>query len=180
MTPAPYELSVSQWFNTSGAIKLEQLKGCVVVIGAFQMLCPGCVSHSIPQLKKLHDLSNRWPLKVIGLHTVFEHHQAMQPYALAAFIHEYRLSFPIGVDASDGDSPLPVTMNVWQMRGTPSTFVFSAAGELRMHQFGHVDDLALGIVVGQLLDAAQKQAREVDHREQGNLPQKCSDSICAT
>ena len=90
MKPLPFELFVSQWFNTDGAVTLEQLKGRVVVIGAFQMLCPGCVTHSIPQLKKLQELSRDLPLTVIGLHTVFEHHQAMAPHALAAFIHEYR------------------------------------------------------------------------------------------
>lgn len=145
------ELSVSQWFNTDGAITLEQLKGRVVVVGAFQMLCPGCVVHSIPQLKKLHELSKNLPLTVIGLHTVFEHHRAMQPHALEAFIHEYRLTFPIGVAAYEGNSLMPKTMQDWQMRGTPSTFVFSANGELCLHEFAQVDDLPLGIFIGQLL-----------------------------
>ena len=153
MKTAPYELSVSQWFNTDGVVTLEQLKGRVVVVGAFQMLCPGCVTHSIPQLKKLHELSKNLPLTVIGLHTVFEHHQAMQPHALEAFIHEYRLSFPIGVAAYEANSQMPKTMADWHMRGTPSTFVFSANGDLCLHQFGHVDDLPLGIFVGQLLAA---------------------------
>lgn len=153
MKTAPYELSVSQWFNTDGVVTLEQLKGRVVVVGAFQMLCPGCVTHSIPQLKKLHELSKNLPLTVIGLHTVFEHHQAMQPHALEAFIHEYRLSFPIGVAAYEETSQMPKTMGDWHMRGTPSTFVFSANGDLCLHQFGHVDDLPLGIFVGQLLAA---------------------------
>ncbi len=151
MKSPTFQLSVSQWFNSDAALTLEQLKGNVVVVGAFQMLCPGCVTNSIPQLKKLHELSKNFPLKVIGLHTVFEHHQAMQPVSLEAFIHEYQLRFPVGVAAYDGDNPLPKTMDEWQIRGTPSTFVFSASGELCMHQFGHVDDLVLGTVIGQLL-----------------------------
>ena len=153
MKPPHFELSVSQWFNTDSAITLEQLKGRVVVVGAFQMLCPGCVTHSIPQLKKLHELSKDLPLTVIGLHTVFEHHQAMQPHALEAFIHEYRLSFAVGVAAYAGNSLMPKTMEEWHMRGTPSTFVFSANGDLSLHQFGHIDDLLLGVFVGQLIAA---------------------------
>ena len=160
MQSTPYEWSVSHWFNTDGDISLEQLKGRVVVVGAFQMLCPGCVAHSIPQLKKLHELSRSLPLTVIGLHTVFEHHQAMQPHALKAFIHEYGLHFPTGVAAYQGDNPMPKTMEAWQMRGTPSTLVFSATGELCLHEFGHLDDLALGVVIGQLLTTAQAQPRE--------------------
>jgi thiol-disulfide isomerase/thioredoxin len=151
MKPSPLELSVSQWFNTDSALTLDQLTGRVVVVGAFQMLCPGCVAYSIPQLKKLHDLSKELPLTVIGLHTVFEHHQAMQPHALAAFIHEYRLTFPVAVAAYAGNSLMPKTMEDWQMEGTPSTFIFSTDGALRLHKFGHVDDLSLGTFIGQLL-----------------------------
>lgn len=160
MSNAPFDLSgkplnhwsVGQWFNTTAPLDLEQFKGRVVVVGAFQMLCPGCVTHSIPQLKKLHELSQRLPLTVIGLHTVFEHHAAMQPHALEAFIHEYRLSFPVGVDAasSNGD-PLPKTMAAWRLQGTPSTLVFAPDGGLCLHEFGHVEDLVLGTVIGQLL-----------------------------
>jgi hypothetical protein len=171
MKPSPFELSVSEWFNTDSAVTLEQLKGRVVVVGAFQMLCPGCVSHSIPQLKKLHELSSDLPLTVIGLHTVFEHHQAMQPLALAAFIHEYRLSFPVGVAAYEGDSLMPKTMEDWHMRGTPSTFIFSAHGDLCLHQLGHIDDLQLGIFVGQLLAAVLPSTHlsaEKNHHE--NIP----------
>jgi peroxiredoxin len=151
ITLSSFELSVSQWFNTNTAINLADLKGRVVVVGAFQMLCPGCVAHSIPQLKKLHELSKDAPLTIIGLHTVFEHHEAMQPQSLKAFIHEYRLSFAIGVAAYEDNNPMPKTMEDWQMRGTPSTFVFSPDGSLCLHQFGHVDDLQLGIFLGQLL-----------------------------
>lgn len=153
MKPSPFELSVSQWFNTDNAVNLELLKGRVVVVGAFQMLCPGCVMHSIPQLKKLHELSRKLPLTVIGLHTVFEHHQAMQPHALEVFINEYRLQFAVGVAAFEKNNLMPKTMEDWRMQGTPSTFVFSATGELCLHQFGHVDNLSLGIVIGQLLAA---------------------------
>jgi thiol-disulfide isomerase/thioredoxin len=146
MKHSPLELSVSQWFNTDRAVTLEQLNGRVVVVGAFQMLCPGCVAHSIPQLKKLHELSRDLPLTVIGLHTVFEHHQAM-------------LAFPVGVAAYEGNSLTPKTMEDWHMRGTPSTFVFAANGDLSLHQFGHVDDLPLGIFVGQLIAAVNASTR---------------------
>jgi thiol-disulfide isomerase/thioredoxin len=122
----PASWFVSQWFNTREAVSLEQFKGRVVVVGAFQMLCPGCVAYSIPQLKKLHKLLHKLPLTVIGLHTVFEHHAAMQPHALEVFIHEYQLGFPVGVDAAyDDGRPIPQTMAAWQLRGTPSTMVFS-------------------------------------------------------
>jgi hypothetical protein len=37
-------------------------------------------------------------LAVIGLHTVFEHHSAMQEDSLRAFLHEYKVQFPVAID----------------------------------------------------------------------------------
>jgi len=151
---APPPLSVSRWFNTPAPLTLEGLKGRVVVLHAFQMLCPGCVSHGTPQAERLHRMFEAKDVAVIGLHTVFEHHAAMTPVALEAFIHEYRLTFPIGVDEAGTDGPIPVTMARYGMRGTPTTIVIDRAGIVRKHQFGQADDLSLGVAIGALLAEA--------------------------
>ena len=65
-------LRVAQWFNTENPITLESLRGRVVVLHAFQMLCPGCVSHGIPQAQRIRDAFLASDVSVIGLHTVFE------------------------------------------------------------------------------------------------------------
>jgi peroxiredoxin len=148
-----FEIQASQWFNTAEPLSLSQLKGRVVVVVAFQMLCPGCVLHAIPQLKKMHQLYRGAPVTVIGLHTVFEHHNAMQAHALEAFIHEYKLEFPVAIDAPSHDA-IPLTMQALQLRGTPSTLIWDSRWQLSVHEFGHMDDLALGTVIGQLLQAA--------------------------
>ena len=146
------EWDVAQWFNTDRPLRLADLRGQVVVVHAFQMLCPGCVLHAMPQARKLHELVGDQGVAVIGLHTVFEHHAAMQPHALAAFIHEYGLRFPVGVDApSDAGQPVPRTMARLGLQGTPTTLVLDRQGRLRMRHFGQVDDLALGVVLGRLL-----------------------------
>ncbi|WP_424361830.1 peroxiredoxin family protein [Methylocystis parvus] len=152
MTPpfAP-EISVSRWFNTPAAITLESLRGRVVMLHAFQMLCPGCVSHGTPQAQRAHQLFRNTDLTVIGLHTVFEHHAAMTPVSLEAFIHEYRLTFPIGVDQASDDSPAPVTMRRYEMRGTPTCILIGRDGTIRHHGFGQEDDMAIGAIIGTLL-----------------------------
>jgi hypothetical protein len=86
------ELVTSQWFNSPEPLTLASLKGKVVLIHAFQMLCPGCVAHGTPQAEKARRIFKGSDLQVIGLHTVFEHHEAMTPISLKAFIHEYRLN----------------------------------------------------------------------------------------
>ena len=109
--PSMPEWDIAQWFNTAQPLRLADLRGQVVLVHAFQMLCPGCVMHAIPQARKAHELCGEQGVAMIGLHTVFEHHDAMHPHALAAFIHEYGLRFPVGVDAPSADGqPVPRTM----------------------------------------------------------------------
>ncbi len=143
---------VSQWFNTKQALTLAALKGSVTVLHAFQMLCPGCVSHGIPQAKAIRAAFPADRLTVIGLHTVFEHHDAMGPVALQAFLHEYRLGFPVGIDQADPDgNPIPLTMQAYRLQGTPSLILIDKAGRIRLHHFGQIDDLRVGAAIGQLL-----------------------------
>lgn len=140
------------WLNAAAPLDLEQLRGRVVVVHAFQMLCPGCVSHGIPQAQRVAELFARAPLTVVGLHTVFEHHEAMRVDALRVFVDEFRIRFPVGVDAPgpDGD-PLPRTMRAYGMHGTPTTVLIDAQGRRRRQVFGVHDDLLLGAEIGTLL-----------------------------
>ena len=150
--PSRPQLHASQWFNTAKPIQLDALRGRVVAIHTFQMLCPGCVAHGLPQAVRLRDTFAEDQVSVIGLHTVFEHHSVMGPDALAAFIHEYRLSFPIGVDEADPSGPIPKTMASWGLQGTPSLVLLDRDGQVRLSHFGRIDDIALGVAVGRLLE----------------------------
>ncbi|BEV45770.1 redoxin family protein [Afipia carboxidovorans] len=143
MTQAP-ELAISQWFNTDAPLTLAQLRGRVVVLHAFQMLCPGCVQGGIPQAQRIANLFSPDKVAVIGLHTVFEHHDAMTPVALKAFLHEYRITFPVGVDVPGECTPIPQTMAAYGMQGTPTLILIDRAGRIRKHGFGAEDDLRVG------------------------------------
>ena len=145
------ELAVSQWFNTDSGVTLVGLRGQVVVIEAFQMLCPGCVSHGLPQAQRIHQTFGA-DLTVLGLHTVFEHHAAMTPVSLAAFLHEYRITFPVGVDAAEAGIGTPITMRRYHLQGTPSLIVIDRAGRLRINAFGRTDDLTIGAALARLID----------------------------
>lgn len=150
------EWMATEWFNTPTPVTLEGLRGRVVMVCAFQMLCPGCVSHGLPQARRVAELFRDAPLTVVGLHTVFEHHEAMGPVALRAFLHEYRIGFPVGVDAPDPrGGAVPLTMQAYRMEGTPTTLVVDAEGALRRQIFGAWDDLALGAELGALLREAR-------------------------
>lgn len=82
---------------------------------------------------------------------MFEHHEAQAtPQALAAFLHEYLIDFPVGIDAQS-DQGLPETMRAYQMQGTPTTILIDRAGKLRSQKFGHLDDLRLGAAIQALI-----------------------------
>ena len=82
---------------------------------------------------------------------VSEWDSAITPVSLAAFIHEDRLTFPIGVDAAVEGTPMPATMGRYGMRGTPTTIIVGRDGAIRHHGFGQEDDMALGAMLASAL-----------------------------
>ncbi len=126
------------------------------------MLCPACVAHGIPQAQRLQKTFAATDLAVVGLHTVFEHHDAMRPHALQAFLHEYRVNFPLGVDVHESGQGIPLTMHAYRMYGTPTLILIDRFGIVRNHVFGRPDDMS---VDAQVRDAAQR-ARGNRHLKQ--------------
>ena len=145
------ELQVSAWLNTREPLSLAALRGKVVAIYAFQMLCPGCVSHGIPQAKQIRETFSADEVAVIGLHTVFEHHEVMDRAALEVFLHEYRVQFPVAIDQPSNTGPIPLTMESYQLRGTPSLLLIDREGRLRQSHFGRANDMEVGATIGRLL-----------------------------
>jgi hypothetical protein len=141
--------------NADAAITLAALRGKCVLAVAFQMLCPGCVSHGLPQARRVRALFPQSDLMVIGLHTMFEHHEAQGPDALRDFLHARRIAIPVGVDAPAADGGLPQTMRACGMQGTPTTLLIDRKGRLRLHKFGHVEDLRLGAALASLIGEAR-------------------------
>lgn len=166
------------WLNTSKPLSLERLRGRLVLLHAFQMLCPGCVAQGIPQALRVAEIFKGAPVTVVGLHTVFEHHEVMGLEALRVFLHEYRVRFPVGVDApgEDGD-PIPRTMRAYAMQGTPTTVLIDPQGRLRRQIFGVHDDLALGAAIGKLLVEAERST-ETTAKHGASAIASCTDRGC--
>ena len=148
-THAP-ELLVQTWFNTDRPLLLSGLRGQVVVLAAFQVLCPNSIGAGVPQAQRIFETFEPKDVAVIGLHATFEHHDAFSLAVLKAFIHEYRLKFPIALDQPNPASPIPHTMERYKMRGTPSIVLIDRHGLVRKHAFGPVDDLRIGAEIGAL------------------------------
>lgn len=155
----PPELEAAGWINTDGPLTLKSLKGKVVVMAAFQLHCPGSVKHGLPQAQRLAHAFNDDEVAVIGLNTPFENPEAQEPQAIEDFAEENALRFPIGLDAVNG-SPLPKTMEAFEIQGTPSVLIFDRQGRLRRHYLGQVDDLRLGAEIMALSIEARDAPRE--------------------
>ncbi len=89
----------ADWLNTGHPMSLEDFRGRVLAVEVFQMLCPGCVLTGLPQAQRLAQSFEEKDLVVIGLHSVFEHHDGNSRESLAAFLHEWRIGFPVAIDA---------------------------------------------------------------------------------
>ncbi len=156
-TQAP-ELLVQTWFNTDRPLALSGLRGRVVVLAAFQVLCPHSIAGAIPQARRIYETFEPKDVAVIGLHATFEHHDAFSAAVLKAFIQEYRLKFPIALDQPNPASPIPHTMERYKMRGTPTLVLIDRQGCVRKHAFGAVDDLRIGAEIGALTQESDTAA----------------------
>ncbi|MCH9648884.1 MAG: redoxin domain-containing protein [Deltaproteobacteria bacterium] len=169
------ELYTSEWLNTDHPYSLRDLRGKVVVIEAFQMLCPGCVSHGLPQAGRIADVFSPDDVAVIGLHCVFEHHDVQgRREALQAFLHEYKIDFPVAID-EPSDHRVPKTMAAYQLRGTPTLLLIDREGRLRKKAFGMTSDLALGAEIMSLVQGAGSQTASNDT---SGVPE-CGEDGCA-
>lgn len=168
---------VERWFNTPEPLSLERLRGKVIVLEAFQMLCPGCVSDGLPQAQRVRATFSPEQVAVIGLHTVFEHHAAMTPVSLEAFLYEYRISFPVAVDLPDPRGSAPLTMRAYEMRGTPSLVLIDGTGHIRYHHFGRVNELQLGAQIAFLIAELGTAAQPASAQSEGTAS-GCSDEGC--
>jgi hypothetical protein len=145
------ELVVERWFNTPAPLTLAGLRKRVVLIYAFQMLCRGCVEHSIPQAKWAHGKFASVRLQVLGLHSVFERHDVMNAEALRMFVEQNGLHFPVAIDAPSPNSSIPQTMRRYDMQGTPTFVAIDASGRRRYQHFGHLGGAQVEAIVAELL-----------------------------
>ncbi len=156
----PPALATAQFYNAPEAPTLAKLKGKVVVLIGFQMLCPGSLRHSLPQAERLARAFNADEVAVLGLHMVFENHKDMTPSLLEPFLKSEHISIPMLVDAP-GDAGMPKTMETYGMQGTPTLLLFDRQGRLRRHYLGAVDDVRLGAEIMALAMEDPKAEREV-------------------
>lgn len=156
---APPEFKIDRWLNTDEKPTLKDLAGKVIVLGAFQLHCPGSQRHLLPQLDRINKQFASDEVVVIGLNTVFEEGDKQTAADLQEFIAANKLGFPVAVDHVNG-GPLPETMEAYGMQGTPTMLLFDRQGRLRRHYLGQVDDLRVAAEIMAMAIEARDAPRE--------------------
>ena len=127
------------------------------MLQAFQMTCPGCVLHALPQAARIQAAFEPTDVAVIGLHALFEHDEPTRTRALTSFLYEYGVDIPIGVDVASLDGRSPTVTDAYGFAGTPSMVLIDREGLLRAHVLGRPSDMLVGASIATLL--AEEAAR---------------------
>jgi thiol-disulfide isomerase/thioredoxin len=113
-------LAVSAWLQ-GPAVNFDQLSGRVVLVEVFQLNCPGCFLHALPQAIDLYQRYSEHGLSVVGVSTAFEDFDINNEQNLARLIENgevvgetlrlldhhgklidkrlpYRIPFPLAMD----------------------------------------------------------------------------------
>lgn len=125
--PAP-ALAAKQWLNTAGELRLDQLKGKVVLLDFWGQWCTPCVK-KLPRAEELHAKYKDKGLVIIGVHS------ADQSEKLEDFLKEKRISFPVMID--QGATAKRYVIEAW-----PTYFLIDKAGKVSWGFANHLPSIA--------------------------------------
>ena len=82
-------------------------------------------------------------------------------------------------DTPAARGPIPLTMQAYELGGTPSVVLIDRQGRIRLNQLGRVDDMALGALIGELMaDGGRPDALRATAAGPGSAGD-CDDDACA-
>jgi hypothetical protein len=92
------ELLVQTWFNTDRPLLLSGLRGRVVVLAAFQVLCPKSIGSGIPQAQRIYETFEPNDVAVIVL---IDRQGLVRKHTCGA-VDDLRIGAEIGALAQEG------------------------------------------------------------------------------
>ncbi len=146
------EWVISEWIN-SNELTLTELRGKVVIIDFFQLLCPGCNSFAGPLMEKWKQkYSDREDIQLVAIHTVFEGHSQQAPKRLRQYVKEKNITYPVGIDDYISNQETPETMINYHTSGTPEIVIIDRNGKIRFQHFGGFNPDVAEKLIDTLLD----------------------------
>jgi thiol-disulfide isomerase/thioredoxin len=125
---APEIKSGDAWINSSSPLKLEDLRGKVVLIDFWAYDCPFC-AEAMPHVKAMHDKYSKDGLVVIGVHVPRIDREKEIPKIREA-VTKTQIRFPVVVDNS---------FQIWSdylCNTWPSHFVVDQNGVIQLSHSG--------------------------------------------
>ncbi len=158
-SPAKFEghaappISAVTWLN-SKPLDLSKLKGKVLLVEFWGTWCPPC-REKIPALRTLYETYHSAGLEMISIHTPTHDVEAVRRFA-----REYRMPYPIAIDAAGSDGG--VTSRAYGVTGYPCAFLVDHQGDV--HSVGDATPdggRLLQTVVPLLEKAGAKDVRKI-------------------
>jgi peroxiredoxin len=143
MDKAAPALAVQEWIRGE-PMTLDGLKGKVVLLDLFQIICPGCV-RARPDINRLYKTYRDKGLEAVGVAVAFEHHTAQTSTMIRDYVKQEDFSYPVAMDRD-----LIKTFRRYRAKGTPFAVLIDRTGAVRYLDFFDVDRIEP--LVRQLLD----------------------------
>ena len=125
--PAP-ALAVDEWVR-GRPTTLDELKGKVVLLDIFQIICPGC-HRAHPEIVRMQRQYEEDGFEVLGLAVAFELHGAQTPEKIRRYVDRKAYPYPVALDKG-----LIETFQRYGARGTPYTVLIDRQGRIRYLDF---------------------------------------------
>ncbi len=125
--PAP-ALAVDEWVR-GRPTTLDELKGKVVLLDIFQIICPGC-HRAHPEIVRMQKQYEEDGFEVLGLAVAFELHGAQTPEKIRRYVDRKAYPYPVALDKG-----LIETFQRYGARGTPYTVLIDRQGRIRYLDF---------------------------------------------
>lgn len=119
-------------------VSLSDFKGQTVLLNNWAIWCPPCKAE-MPVLQAYYNKYREKGFTIIGVEA------GEQPAGVAAFVDEYRLTFPIWPD------PQQLSMQAFQAFSLPNSYVVDEAGIVRLAWTGAISEAMLEKYVTPLL-----------------------------
>ena len=122
------ELEISEWLRGQ-ATSLQKLRGKVVLLDFFQIICPGC--HRVhPHIVQMQEKYGKDGLQVIGIAVAFELQHIQKRQDIRDFVERTDFNYPVGIDKD-----FTKTFRAYKARGTPYAAIIDQAGNLKYLDF---------------------------------------------
>ncbi len=124
---APDFVGIEKWIN-SEPLKIEQLRGKVVLVDFWTYTCINCV-RTFPYLREWDRKYREKGLVIVGVHTPEFEFEKKYENVLKA-VNDYQLKYPVAQDNNY------VTWNLYQNRYWPHKFLIDGDGYIRYDHIG--------------------------------------------